>query len=324
MSASVEGICSQFQRADRITGSSVREYRFVQVDVFTGEIFGGNPLAVYPNAEGLDREEMQKIAREMNLSGTTFVLTPGSSEADFKVRIFTPQREIPFAGHPVIGTCFVLGDEGRIGPKEGKRVTKLELGLGVFPVEVVYSGGKPVSAKMEQRYPEFLGAYGEMELLARLLSLPLEKLDLLKGPAEVVSTGLPFLIVPITSQRALSQAKINPSMLETVAQELDTSLIALFTMDGLGGNRIRARAFAPFHGVPEDPATGSAAGCLGAYLVRHGLIKGEPVTTVEIEQGLELRRPSLIKVELAFHEGTIHGVWVAGSAVKVLEGTIRF
>jgi trans-2,3-dihydro-3-hydroxyanthranilate isomerase len=302
----------------------MREYRFVQVDVFTREIFGGNPLAVYPNAEGLDREEMQKIAREMNLSETAFVLTPSSSEADFKVRIFTPQREIPFAGHPVIGTCFVLGAEGRIGPKEGKRVIKLELGLGVFPVEVVFLGGEPVLVKMEQRSPEFLGVYGEMELLARLLSLPLERLDLLKGPAEVVSTGLPFLIIPLTSQRALSQAKINPSILETVAQELDTSLIALFTMDGTGGNRIRARVFAPFHGVPEDPATGSAAGCFGAYLVKHGLIKGEPVATVEIEQGVELRRPSLIQVELALGEGIIDRVWVAGNVVRVLEGTIRF
>ena len=302
----------------------MREYRFVQVDVFTREIFGGNPLAVYPNAEGLDREEMQKIAREMNLSETAFVLPPSSYEADFKVRIFTPQREIPFAGHPVIGTCFVLGDEGRMGPKEGKRVTKLELGLGVFAVEVVFLGGKPVLVKMEQRSPEFLGAYGEMELLARLLSLPLERLDLLKGPAEVVSTGLPFLIVPLTSQRALSQAKINPSILEAVAQELDTSLIALFTMDGTGGNRIRARVFAPFHGVPEDPATGSAAGCFGAYLVKHGLIREEPIVTVEIEQGQEMHRPSLIQVELALHEGTIDRVWVAGSVVRVLEGTIRF
>ncbi len=302
----------------------MREYRFVQVDVFTREIFGGNPLAVYPNAEGLDREEMQRIAREMNLSETAFVLPPSSSEADFKVRIFTPQREIPFAGHPVIGTCFVLGEEGRIGPKEGKRVIKLELGLGVFPVEVVFLGGEPVLVKMEQRAPEFLGVYGEMELLARLLSLPLERLDLLKGPAEVVSTGLPFLIIPLTSQRALSQAKINPSILETVAQELDTSLIALFTMDGTGGNRIRARVFAPFHGVPEDPATGSAAGCFGAYLVKHGLIKGEPVATVEIEQGVELRRPSLIQVGLALGEGIIDRVWVAGNVVRVLEGTIRF
>jgi trans-2,3-dihydro-3-hydroxyanthranilate isomerase len=302
----------------------MREYRLVQVDVFTREIFGGNPLAVYPNAEGLNREEMQKIAREMNLSETTFVLTPSSSEADFKVRIFTPRREIPFAGHPVIGTCYVLGDEGRLGPKEGKRVIKLELGLGVFPVEVVFLGGKPALVKMEQRSPEFLGVYGEMELLARLLSIPLEKLDLLKGPAEVVSTGLPFLIVPITSQRALSETKINPSILETVAQEVDTSLIALFTMDGMEGNRIRARVFAPFHGVPEDPATGSAAGCFGAYLIKHGLIKGEPVTTVEIEQGLEMRRPSLIQVELALGEGTIDRVYVAGSVVRVLEGTIRF
>ena len=300
------------------------EYRFVQVDVFTQDIFGGNPLAVYPNAEGLKREEMQRIAREMNLSETTFVFPPKSSEADFKVRIFTPQREIPFAGHPVIGTCFVLGDQGRIGPKEGKRVMRLELGLGVFPVEVVFLGGEPVLVKMEQRSPEFIGAYAEVELLARLLSLPLEKLDLLKGPAEVVSTGLPFLIIPLTSQKALSQAKINPSILETVAQELDTSLVAPFTMEGMGGNRIRARVFAPLHGVPEDPATGSAAGCLSAYLVKHGLIKGEPLTTVEIEQGMDIHRPSLIHVELAVEEKSIERVWVSGSVVRVLEGTIRF
>ena len=301
----------------------MREYRFVQVDVFTRDIFGGNPLAVYLNAEGLNREEMQRIAREMNLSETAFVLTPSSREADFRVRIFTPQREIPFAGHPVIGTCFVLGDQGRIGPKEGKRVTRMELGLGVFPVEVVFLGGEPVSVKMEQRSPEFLGTYVEVELLARLLSLPLEKLDMLKGPAEVVSTGLPFLIIPLTSQRALSQAKINPSILETVTQELDTSLVAPFTMEGMGGNRIRARVFAPFHGVPEDPATGSAAGCFAAYLVKHGLIKEEPITTVEIEQGMEMRRPSLIQVELALRGGTIERVWVAGNVVRVLEGTIR-
>jgi len=300
------------------------EYRFVQVDVFTQDIFGGNPLAVYPNAEGLHREEMQRIAREMNLSETTFVFPPKSSEADFKVRIFTPQREIPFAGHPVIGTCFVLGDQGRIGPKEGKRVIRLELGLGVFPVEVVFLGGEPVLVKMEQRSPEFMGAYAEVELLARLLSLPLEKLDLLKGPAEVVSTGLPFLIIPLTSQKALSQAKINLSILETVAQELDTALVAPFTMEGMGVNRIRARVFAPLHGVPEDPATGSAGGCLSAYLVKHGLIKKEPLTTVEIEQGMDIHRPGLIHVELAVEEKSIEKVWVAGNVVRVLEGTIRF
>jgi trans-2,3-dihydro-3-hydroxyanthranilate isomerase len=302
----------------------MKEYRFVQVDVFTRDIFGGNPLAVYPNAEGLNREEMQSIAREMNLSETTFVFDSSSSEADFTVRIFTPQREIPFAGHPVIGTCFVLGEEGRMGPKEGKRATKLKLGLGVFPVEVAFLGEEPVLVKMEQRSPEFLGTYDEVEVLARLLSLPLERLDLLKGPAEVVSTGLPFLIVPLTSQRALSRAKINPSILETVAQELDTSLVAPFTKEGMEGNRIRARVFAPFHGVPEDPATGSAAGCFGAYLVKHGVIKTEPITGVEIEQGMEMRRPSLIQVELAIREETIEKVWVSGSAVRVLEGTIRF
>jgi trans-2,3-dihydro-3-hydroxyanthranilate isomerase len=149
-------------------------------------------------------------------------------------------------------------------------------------------------------------------------------LDLLRGPAEVVSTGLPFLIVPLTSQRALSQVKINPSILETVAQELDTSLVAPFTKEGMEGNRICARVFAPFLGVPEDPATGSAAGCFGAYLVKHGVIGAEPITGVEIEQGKDMRRPSLIQVELAVREGTIEKVWVAGSAVRVLEGTIRF
>jgi trans-2,3-dihydro-3-hydroxyanthranilate isomerase len=302
----------------------MKEYRFVQVDVFTKDIFGGNPLAVYPNAEGLSREEMQRIAREMNLSETTFVFDSTSSEADFKVRIFTPQREIPFAGHPVIGTCFVLSEEGRLGQKEGKRATRLELGLGVFPVEVVFLVGEPVLVKMEQRSPEFLGTYAEMEVLARLLSLPLEKLDLLKGPAEIVSTGLPFLIVPLTSQRALSRVKINPSILETAAQEVDTSLVAPFTKEGMEGNRIRARVFAPFHGVPEDPATGSAAGCFGAYLAKHGVIKVEPITIVEIEQGMEIHRPSLIQVELAIREGTIEKVWVAGSVVRVLEGVIRF
>jgi trans-2,3-dihydro-3-hydroxyanthranilate isomerase len=307
-----------------IRGSPMREYRLVQVDVFTRDIFGGNPLAVYPDAEGLTHEEMQGIAREMNLSETTFVFDPSSPDADFRVRIFTPQREIPFAGHPVIGTCFVLGHEGRIGPREGKRVTRLELGLGIFPVEVVFLGGEPVLVKMEQKPPEFLGTYDEVELLARLLSLPLEKLDLLKGPAEVVSTGLPFLIIPITSQKALSQAKINLSILEALAQELDTSLVALFTTDGMKENRIRARVFAPLHGVPEDPATGSAAGCFGAYLIKHGLARGEPIASVEIEQGMDIRRPSLIHVELALREGIIEKVWVAGSAVRVLEGTIRF
>jgi trans-2,3-dihydro-3-hydroxyanthranilate isomerase len=305
-------------------GNSMREYRFVQVDVFTRNIFGGNPLAIYPDAEGLSREEMQRIAREMNLSETTFVLTPDSPEADFKVRIFTPEREIPFAGHPVVGTCFLLGDEGRLGRREGNKVTRLELGLGVFPVEVAFLNGNPVLVKMEQRLPEFLGAYGEVELLARLLSLPLEKLDLLKGPAEVVSTGLPFLIIPITSQRALSQVKINPSILETVAQELDTSLVSLFTMEGMGEGRIRARVFAPLHGVPEDPATGSAAGCFGAYLVRHGLVKADPIITLEIEQGIEIRRPGLIQVEMTLREGTIGKVRVGGSVVKVLEGRLRF
>jgi len=185
----------------------MKEYRFIQVDVFTDRPFGGNPLAVFPEAEGLTDEEMQQIAREMNLSETTFVLPPQATGADFKVRIFTPGGELPFAGHPVVGTHWVLAHLGRVRLREPVTWVTFELGVGVMPADLHVSGGRVERVVMTQAQPTFHAILEDVSELAAGLGLPPEAITATGLPVQVVSTGLPGLIVPLrrlAEVRALS------------------------------------------------------------------------------------------------------------------------
>jgi trans-2,3-dihydro-3-hydroxyanthranilate isomerase len=249
--------------------------RYVLLDVFTDERFSGNPLAVFTDARGLEAEVMGRIANELNLSETTFIL-PAEGEGDARVRIFTPRRELPFAGHPVVGTAWVVGRSVALG-----RLV-FETGVGPIEVELERRDGQLVRAVMSQPRPRFSPAEDPEALLAAL-RLPY------RGHAlEVADNGFGHAIVPVDSLEAL--ATLTPDIAALAA--LDEAVT--FTVWADAGDVIRSRVFAPAAGVAEDAATGSAAGPLAAQLVRDGVRRAGRVTIV---QGVELGRPSRIEVD---------------------------
>lgn len=307
----------------------MKEVRFVQVDVFTDRPFGGNPLAVFPDAEGLTGEEMQSLAREMNLSETTFVLPPQAPWADFKVRIFTPATELPFAGHPVVGTHWVMAYLGRVKLREPLTRVRFELGVGVLPADLHVARGRVQRVVMTQARPAFLAVLEDVTDLAAGLGLPRQAITATGLPVQVVSTGLPQLMVPLRSLQdvsGLDAARLDMAALNRVCQALDTKDVLVFTRETqLPGSSVHVRMFAPLHGVPEDPATGSANGALGAYLVHHRVVPlTAPTVYIESEQGIELSRPSKLYLEVDVQDGEPVTVRVGGQVVPVVEGTVRF
>jgi trans-2,3-dihydro-3-hydroxyanthranilate isomerase len=307
----------------------VKEYRFIQVDVFTSKPFGGNPLAVFPDAEGLTTEEMQCLAREMNLSETTFVLPPQAPGADFKVRIFTTATELPFAGHPVVGTHWVLAHLGRVPLREPVTQVRFELGVGVLPADLHVAHGQVQRVVMTQARPTFHAILEDVADLATGLGLPREAITSTGLPVQVVSTGLPQMMVPVRSLaevRRLDAARLDMVALNRACQAVGSMHVLVFTFETeQPDSTVHVRMFAPADGVPEDPATGSANGALGAYLVHHRAVP-MPGRTVRIvsEQGIELSRPSKLYIEADVESGEPVTVRVGGQVVPVAEGIVRF
>lgn len=311
-------------------------YSFLQVDVFTDRVFGGNPLAVFPDAEGLDTVQMQRIAREMNLSETTFVLPPTDPAADFKVRIFTPEAELPFAGHPVVGTHWVLAHLGRVALQEPVTTVRFELGVGVRAAALHVSEGQVTRVVMDHQTPEFtaVATPDQAARLARALGLEPDAVIETGWPAQVVSTGIRQLFVPVRSLRdmaAISPKRQDAAALSALCAELDPvqrcndsiMVLTLETVDPQAA--VHARMFAPGLGVGEDPATGSACGGLGAYLVEHRIVPAAPPTTVLVaEQGIEMGRPSRITIEVDGEPGAIRMVRVGGQVVPLIEGVLAW
>jgi trans-2,3-dihydro-3-hydroxyanthranilate isomerase len=307
----------------------MREYRFLQVDVFTDRPFGGNPLAVFPDAGGLTTSEMQAIAREMNLSETTFVLPPDDPDAHFKVRIFTPAAELPFAGHPTVGTHWVLAHLSRIPLYEPVTTVRFQLGVGVLPADLFVSSGQVDRVVMTQARPEFWGALKDVSDLAHGLGLPKEAITDTGLPVQVVSTGVPQMMVPIRSLdevRSLGAGTLNVAALNDACAPVGTDCVLVFAQETESADAdVHVRVFAPALGVPEDPATGSANGALGAYLVRHGVVSvTKPTTYVTSEQGLEINRPSTLRIEVDRAQDEVTAVRVGGQVVLVAEGVVRF
>jgi trans-2,3-dihydro-3-hydroxyanthranilate isomerase len=282
----------------------VRRFRYVVADVFTDEPLTGNGLAVFTDGRDLSEVDMQAIAREMNLSETVFVLPATSEDADVRIRIFTPAVELPFAGHPTLGSAFVLG-----APLQ-KVVIRLETAAGVVPVSLEREGPKIVFGRMEQPVPRWETVADPAPVLAALgverSGLPVERYDL--GPGH--------LFVELDS----------PAAVQALAP--DIAALAAATPDGANcfahveGNRWKTRMFAPNHGVVEDPATGSAAGPLAIHLARHGRIRfGEQI---EISQGAEINRPSTLYATAEGEGGRVDRVEVGGSAVVVARGELAF
>jgi len=308
------------------------EYRFTQVDVFTDQPFCGNPLAVFPEAEGISDEDMMKVAREMNLSESVFVLPSQSEDVLRRLRIFTPAREIPFAGHPVVGTWNALAREGIVPvPEGGTGWTRIkhEVGIGVLPVEIQFKEGQPVQVVMTQGQFQILDEMDdgqEQAELARALGRNREDLDE-SLPIQVITTGLPCMAVPIRSLADLRDCRINTSLLSDLYKRHGATGCHVFTRETIevGESRAHARFFAPADNIPEDPATGSACGALGGYLIHHGALDLQAPDgkyKFVIEQGDFIHRPSRINLEVTGAPGDVKQVRVGGASVVVAHGGV--
>jgi trans-2,3-dihydro-3-hydroxyanthranilate isomerase len=273
----------------------------------------------------LSTEQMQRITREFNLSETVFVFPPEDAAHTKRVRIFTPGRELPFAGHPTVGTAFLLAATGMVPLTEGETQIVLEEGVGPVPVTIRVENGAPVSAQLTAAQPpEFRDDAPSAEDLAALLSLDVSDIAVAELKPESVSCGVPFLIASLASRDAVSRAKLDRAVWERVLASAWASEIFLFDASSVSsGNNIRARMFAPALGIGEDPATGSAGACLAAYLARH-LPAGSSLEWT-VEQGFEMGRPSILSLSASVdhQHGQIDAVKVAGKAVLVSEGTLR-
>ncbi len=295
----------------------MKALHYFTVDVFTTTQFGGNPLAVFPDGRGLSTELMQKIAKELNLSETTFMLPPENPGSDCRVRIFTPAAELPMAGHPTIGTAFVLLTNKLLQPRNK---TQLVFDLGVGPVKVTFSQNAEDDffITMEQPLPLFGEVYENISEIAEILSLPPDAIrpDL---PVQSVSCGTPVVVIPVVSLEAIQKARVKTDLLEKYLMDFESRLLYLFTMETLNGeSTTHSRLFAPLHGIPEDPATGGASGPLGAYLVKYNLHSG---TSIRNEQGFEMGRPSLIHIDIESEKKEIRKVKVSGNCVATGTGT---
>mgnify|MGYP001565215129 CR=1 FL=1 len=302
-----------------------RSLKFYQADVFTSQPFGGNPVAVFPDADGLADNELQQIAREMNLSETVFVFPPTDPAAVARLRIFTPTQEIPFAGHPVLGTFYVLAQLGRIATQEQVTHVTQECNIGLFSVELHVEQSRVARVVMSQPKPEFLDPIDDVYLVGGARGLPKHVIADRKWPLQVVSTGLPVLIVPVRTLTAVRSISPDASAIINVCERFGANGIMVFTTVTVESfASVHARMFAPKIGILEDPATGSAGGALGAYLVQNGVVEVGPRTDILIEQGYEIDRPSRILVQVESDDDVIQGVKVGGHCVMVVEGTLRF
>ena len=299
---------------------------FYQIDVFTTTPLAGNPLAVFPDGTGLEADTMQALAREMNLSETTFVLP--SERATKQVRFFTPAAEIPLAGHPTIGTWWTLAELGQVAlPDEGVTEVCQETGAGVLPVWIHSAQGRPSRVVMAQAPPHFGPHFPDGSSLSKALGGGDQTVRLEPVP-QVVSTALPQLMIPIRSLAELEELPSGGggSILIDLLRSVGTDCAMCYSLETVDPDAtVHCRMFAPGLGVPEDPATGSAAGALGAYLVNNRVVHPEAgAANVVVEQGIEIGRPSRIEVSVTVDEdGKIHQVRVGGQAVTVIQGEVH-
>lgn len=292
---------------------------FWQVDAFARERYKGNPCAVVFEADDIPTEAMQRIAAEMNLSETVFILRPSEAGADYHARIFTPRSELPFAGHPTVAAAFAVLGRGIAAPSGAPPILRQQCGIGIVPVEVA-GEGEARELIMTQGAPEYRGTDLDAAAVARMLGCGAA--DILDHPFEVVSTGVPWLMAVLRDREVLAALEPDLGSIEMVCRGLDAIGISPISLDAFAdGCSVKVRAFAPGQGVPEDPVTGSANGCIGAYISRHGLLGG-PHPAYRAEQGTEMGRDGEVFVEcLAGEDGGL-AVRVGGAAVQVMEGRL--
>jgi trans-2,3-dihydro-3-hydroxyanthranilate isomerase len=288
--------------------------KYYVVDVFAERKYAGNQLAVFRNAQSLTAETMQKIAREINFSETTFILSDSERDGGYDVRIFTPKRELPFAGHPTLGTSYIIQHE--IVKKPIEKLT-LNLKVGQIPVTFSYKNNQADILFMQQLPPTF-GKTVDANDIAEVLSISVDDIDS-RFPIQEVSTGVPDFMVPLKNLAALKKCRINAEKYFRLIEKYDSKAILIFSPEPYTpGNDLSVRFFADYFGVPEDPATGSANGCLAGYLVEYRYF-GEDRIDIRVEQGYEIDRPSLLYLKAERSDDKII-VNVGGRVIKVAEG----
>ncbi|HTR03091.1 MAG TPA: PhzF family phenazine biosynthesis protein [Thermoanaerobaculia bacterium] len=294
-------------------------YRYLHCDVFTDTVFGGNPLAVLPDARGLSDRRLQQVAREFNFSETAFVL-PAEAGNTRRVRIFTPSVEVPFAGHPNVGTAFALAATGELGPLEAQTVT-FEEKAGLVPIRIEPRAGGAIFCELSAPQALRLGAEVPAAEVAAAVSLSIGDVRTDVHAPRVFSVGLPFLFAELVDAAALARARSNAAALDAIVARGVTPDIHLYVRSGDAFD-VRARMFAPLDGVPEDPATGSANAALAAALAAFDA-RSDGDYRWRIAQGVEMGRPSLLEARVEKRGGAVVSAKIGGTSVLVAEGWIE-
>ncbi|MBI4264989.1 MAG: PhzF family phenazine biosynthesis protein [Acidobacteria bacterium] len=297
---------------------------YLHYDVFTNQPLVGNQLAVFLDGRGLSSARMQKLAREMNFSESTFILPPEAADTDVRMRIFTPASELPMAGHPTIGSAFALAQTGAIAAGASRVV--FGLGVGPTPVDLEWDeNGRLRFAWMTQPNPVFDPPVDDRAGAAAALGLSAGDLD--AGlPVQQVSCGVPYMLVPLRDRGAVDRAELDPAASRACMLANAMNPAACFFLFSVSTDRSTetaySRMFAPGFGITEDPATGSAAGPLGCYLVRHGVVSGDAARRIVSRQGVAMGRPSTLHISIGSTGGEISEVKVGGEAVLVARGEV--
>lgn len=296
-----------------------KELTYYLLDVFTDTPFGGNPLAVFTDAKGLSTEQMHKITKELNLSETVFLDDAKTSEGDISMRIFTPGQELPTAGHPTIGTAYLLLALALTQPKQENKLI-FEQEVGPITIHFKSQDGEIAELMMEQPLPKFEATFKNKELIAKLLKI--SSTDLYEDyPCRIVNCGNPFLMVPIKNLSAVKNIQLNTAIYMDIIDEVEITGVLAFTLETEEVENIaHSRMFAPQLGINEDPATGSAHGPLGAYL--HNYQLADVTSMKQCEQGFEIDRPSYINIKIEDGNGKIKKVLVGGKSIIMGKGTL--
>jgi trans-2,3-dihydro-3-hydroxyanthranilate isomerase len=301
----------------------MKTLNYYLLDVFSDKPFGGNQLAVFVNGTDLTTNQMQTIAKELKLSETVFILPPSIQDAEYKLRIFTPDVELPFAGHPTVGTAFLLGELGMVKTENGLTTITIEENIGPITIHIYVESGKVIKANMLQPIPKVIHVETDLPQIAKLLSLKVD--DLSNLPIQTISAGIPFLYVPINTLEAMNNIQFRMDVWEEIfSKDENKRHVFTFSLETEHEEtHVHSRMFAPAMGIAEDPATGSASGPLGFYLVNQGLIIGQENEYFIIsEQGIEIGRPSMIEISITKGENSIQEVKVGGKAVIIGKGEL--
>ncbi len=298
------------------------ELDFLLIDVFTDRPFGGSPLYLFPDGTGVPTEVMQNLAKEMGSGETAFII-PSAENGRSRLRVFTPSAEIPFGGHSLLGATFALDHMGLRESAGGPEIFTWDLEAGHFEVVTSQEDGLSLySLRLDS--PVFMGQYFHRGKVARTLGLPEDDIAITGLPCEVISTGLPFHIVPLASLEAMGRIILRNRDADAIARDLGFGDLFVFTCETVASDAaVHCRMFAPYFGIPEDAASGAATGALVAYLVKHRLIKFSSRVRIISEQGLEMGRPSRLIAEAGISGGQATDIQVGGHCVLVGSGSIN-